>query len=57
MAIHPDHFTAEDLLERSREIDDSVSRATVYRALPILPKVVNPEVDVGKDWQVLHGKS
>ena len=31
---HPDHFTAEDLLERSREIDDSVSRATVYRALP-----------------------
>ena len=29
---HPDHFTAEDLLERSREIDDSVSRATVYRA-------------------------
>ena len=29
---HPDHFTAEDLLERAREIDDSVSRATVYRA-------------------------
>ena len=33
---HPDHITAEDLLERAREIDDSVSRATVYRALPIL---------------------
>ena len=33
---YEDHFTAEDLLERARKVDDSVSRATVYRALPIL---------------------
>jgi Fur family transcriptional regulator, ferric uptake regulator len=30
------HFTAEELLERSRAIDTSVSRATVYRTLPLL---------------------
>ena len=27
-----DHFTAEDLLEKARAVDSSVSRATVYRA-------------------------
>ena len=45
---YSDHFTAEDLLERSREIDSSVSRATVYRALPILieSKLIR-QVDVG----------
>ena len=49
---HPDHFTAEDLLERSREIDDSVSRATVYRALPILIESgLIREVDVGRDYK------
>lgn len=48
----PDHFTAEDLLERSREIDDSVSRATVYRALPILTESgLIREVDVGRDYK------
>ena len=26
---HEDHFTAEDLLDRARQIDSSVSRATV----------------------------
>ena len=31
-----EHFTAEQLLEYARDIDDSVSRATVYRTLPIL---------------------
>src|SRR5688572_31419323 len=30
------HFTAEQLLEWSREKDKSVSRATVYRTLPLL---------------------
>ena len=45
-----DHFTAEDLLERSRQIDNSVSRATVYRALPILTESgLIREVDVGHD--------
>ena len=49
---YEDHFTAEDLLERSRSIDDSVSRATVYRALPILTESnLIREVDVGKDYK------
>lgn len=49
---HPDHFTAEDLLERARQIDDSVSRATVYRALPILTESsLIREVDVGRDYK------
>lgn len=47
-----DHFTAEDLLDRAREIDDSVSRATVYRALPILTESgLIREVDVGRDYK------
>lgn len=49
---HPDHFTAEDLLERARGIDDSVSRATVYRSLPILTEsTLIREVDVGRDYK------
>lgn len=47
-----DHFTAEDLLERARALDDSVSRATVYRALPILTESgLIREVDVGHDYK------
>jgi len=47
---YEDHFTADDLLDRSRQIDSSVSRATVYRALPILieSKLIR-EVDVGRE--------
>jgi Fur family ferric uptake transcriptional regulator len=49
---HPDHFTADDLLERARAIDDSVSRATVYRALPILTESsLIREVDIGRDFK------
>lgn len=49
---HPDHFTAEELLDRARDIDDSVSRATVYRALPILTESgLIREVDVGRDYK------
>ena len=45
-----DHFTAEDLLADARAIDDSVSRATVYRSLPILVESgLIREVDVGRD--------
>ncbi|MBT6957302.1 MAG: transcriptional repressor, partial [Opitutae bacterium] len=33
---HESHYTAEELLSLARSIDDSVSRATVYRTLPIL---------------------
>jgi len=44
------HFTAEQLLDRARELDDTVSRATVYRSLPLLVESgVVREVDVGHD--------
>lgn len=43
------HFTAEGLLDKSRAIDESVSRATVYRTLPILIESgLLREVDIGK---------
>ena len=49
---YSDHFTAEDLLDRAREIDNSVSRATVYRALPVLTESgLIREVDVGRDYK------
>jgi Fe2+ or Zn2+ uptake regulation protein len=44
----PDHFTAEQLLDYARAIDDSVSRATVYRTLPIMTEsALLREVDIG----------
>jgi Fur family transcriptional regulator, ferric uptake regulator len=44
-----DHFTAEELLDLARKLDDSVSRATVYRTLPILIEShLLREVDVGR---------
>jgi len=47
-----EHFTAEELLERARVLDDSVSRATVYRTLPILTESgLVREVDVGRDFK------
>ncbi|CAI8274043.1 MAG: Ferric uptake regulation protein [Opitutia bacterium UBA7350] len=49
---HEDHFTAEELLVAARAIDDTVSRATVYRALPILTESgLIREVDVGRDYK------
>lgn len=49
---HTDHFTAEDLLLLARRIDKSVSRATVYRSLPILTESgLVREIDVGKDYK------
>jgi Fur family ferric uptake transcriptional regulator len=43
------HFTAEELLDKARIIDNSVSRATVYRTLPILiESSLLREVDIGK---------
>ena len=30
------HYTAEDLLRKARALDRTVSRATIYRALPLL---------------------
>src|SRR2546421_11331658 len=44
------HFTAEQLLEWSRERDKTVSRATVYRTLPLLTESgLVREMDFGKD--------
>lgn len=43
-----EHFTAESLLDQARRIDDSVSRATVYRTLPIMTEsALLREVDIG----------
>lgn len=45
-----EHFTAEELLVHARAIDDSVSRATVYRTLPhLIGSSVLREVDIGKN--------
>lgn len=47
-----DHFTADELLDHARSIDNSVSRATVYRSLPIMIESgLLREVDVGKDFK------
>jgi Fur family transcriptional regulator, ferric uptake regulator len=46
------HFTAEELLEWSRNRDRSVSRATVYRTLPLLTESgLVREMDFGKDYK------
>jgi Fur family ferric uptake transcriptional regulator len=51
---HADHYTAEELLVRAREIEPSVSRATVYRTLPLLVESgLLKELDLGKD-QMLY---
>jgi Fur family ferric uptake transcriptional regulator len=47
-----EHFTAEQLLDWSRERDKSVSRATVYRTLPLLIESgLVQEMDFGKDYK------
>jgi Fur family ferric uptake transcriptional regulator len=47
-----EHFTAEQLLEWSRKRDQSVSRATVYRTLPLLTESgFVREMDFGKDYK------
>ena len=46
------HFTAEQLLAWSRRRDKSVSRATVYRTLPLLTESgLIREMDFGKDYK------
>jgi Fur family ferric uptake transcriptional regulator len=45
-----EHFTADELLKWSRRIDRTVSRATVYRTLPLLTESgLVREMDFGKD--------
>ena len=47
------HFTADQLLEWSRAKDKSVSRATIYRTLPLLTESgLMRELDFGKDQKV-----
>lgn len=46
------HFTAEELLDWARQRDRSVSRATVYRTLPLLTESgLVQEMDFGKDYK------
>src|SRR6184192_1673599 len=47
-----EHFTADQLLAWARERDKSVSRATVYRTLPLLTESgLVREMDFGKDYK------
>jgi Fur family ferric uptake transcriptional regulator len=47
-----EHYTAEELLLMARKVDKSVSRATVYRTLPLLVECgVLKEMDFGKDYK------
>lgn len=47
-----EHFTAEQLLDWARQKDASVSRATVYRTLPLLTESgLVREMDLGKDYK------
>ena len=45
-----EHYTAEDLLALAKKVDPSVSRATVYRTLPLLVESgLLREMDFGRD--------
>ena len=45
-----EHYTAEELLAMAKQIEPSVSRATVYRTLPLLVDTgMLKEIDLGKD--------
>ena len=47
-----EHYTAEELLLMARKIDADVSRATIYRTLPLLVESgVLKEMDFGKDYK------
>ena len=47
------HYTAEQLLDMARGLDRSVSRATVYRTLPILVESgLLRELDLGGDTKI-----
>jgi len=45
-----EHYTAEELLVMAKKVEPSVSRATVYRTLPLLVESgYLKEIDLGKD--------
>jgi len=46
--VQKEHFTAEQLLADARALEKSVSRATVYRTLPVMTEsALLREVDIG----------
>jgi Fur family ferric uptake transcriptional regulator len=48
-----EHFNAEELLEMAKKIDRSVSRATVYRTLPLLVESgLLRELDLGGETKI-----
>ena len=54
------HFTADQLLKDVQNLDSTVSRATVYRNLPLLVESgIIRKVDIGHDnkFYVLNGRS
>ena len=54
------HFTADQLLKEAQNFDDTVSRATVYRCLPLLVESgVIRKIDVGQEnkFYALNGSS
>ena len=54
------HFTAEDLLKDAQELEETVSRATLYRSLPLLVESgIIRKVDVGQDnkYYAMNGQS
>ncbi|PTY00023.1 transcriptional repressor [Verrucomicrobia bacterium LW23] len=47
-----EHYTAEDLLANAQRLDPSVSRATVYRTLPLLVETgMLHELDLGREFK------
>lgn len=51
----PEHFTADQLLDSARKVDETVSRATVYRTLPIMTEsALLREVDIGTGEKFYH---
>ncbi len=47
-----EHFTAEELLRAARKRNRVISRATVYRTLPLLVESgAVKEIDIGKDYK------
>jgi Fur family transcriptional regulator, ferric uptake regulator len=54
------HFTAEQLLRDAQDFDETVSRATLYRSLPLLVESgIIRKIDVGQDnkFYTLNGQS
>ncbi|MEO6053212.1 MAG: transcriptional repressor [Chthoniobacterales bacterium] len=48
-----EHYSAEELLDMARKVDRSVSRATIYRTLPLLVESgLLRELDLGRDFKV-----